>query len=232
MMPSILGLITARGGSKGIPQKNTVELAGKPLISYSIETAINSGMLEKVVVSTDDDEIANISRQYGAYVPFLRPSKFAQDKSPHIDSLVHAITWFNDNEKWQPDYIMLLQPTSPLRLEKDITNAIDLCIKKNADSVISVNKVNEHPYFMKKINRKGVLLDFIKKPNGYLPRQTLSPVYYENGAIYLVRTKIITKKRIFYTNRTYAYIMPLERSLDINTSWDLSLAELILTKQK
>lgn len=231
-MPIVLGIITARSGSKGIPKKNIQSLAGKPLIVWTLEAALNSSSITRVIVSTDDKHIAKISRNCGAEVPFMRPRKLAQDNSPHIDVIIHAIRWLEENENWYSDYIMLLQPTSPLRTEKDIDTSIKLALKWNADSIISVNKAASHPYFVRKITKKGILVDFIERPKGYLPRQSLPEAFQENGAIYLVRRDVILKKKTWYTNRTFPYLMEKERSLDIDTPWDIYLANLIMKNKK
>ena len=226
--PFVVGVITARGGSKSIPKKNIVPVAGKPLIAWTIETALQSPALSRVIVSTNDAEIAKVARQWGAEVPFLRPAELAQDNSPHIPVVVHAVEWLESHENMRPDYVLLLQPTSPLRSTEDIDNAIRLVLEKDADSVVSVCEALSHPYLTKRITANGRLEDFVPRPEGYLRRQALPPVYVVNGAIYLVRRDVLLEKQTFYTERTYAYVMPPERSLDIDTPWDLYLADLIL----
>lgn len=224
---SFLGLITARGGSKGVPRKNVREVGGKPLIAWTIEVAVRSH-LDRVIVSTDNEEISMVSKSWGAEVPFKRPEPLAQDDSSHLSVLVHAIHWLNENEGYIPDYIMLLQPTSPLRSVYDVNHSIGMAIKKNADSVISVKKTKSHPYITKQISQDGKLKDFIEKPEGYLSRQSLPLVYVINGAIYAAKRETLLKKKDWYSDNTYAYVMPPERSLDIDTPWDLYLADLIL----
>jgi len=231
-LKKIVGLITARGGSKSIPRKNVALVGGKPLIAWTIESALHSSRLNRVIVSTDDEEIAEVSKQWGAEIPFLRPAELAQDNSPHIPVLVHAIEWLESHGEDRPDYVLLLQPTSPLRSSKDIDNAIKLLLDKDADSVVSVCKAFSHPYFTKSLTADGCLEDFMPKPEGYLHRQVLPPVYVENGAIYLVRCDVLLEKKIFYTKRSYAYVMPQERSLDIDNPWDLYLSNLILNSRK
>ena len=224
----IIAIINARGGSKSIPRKNIAPLAGKPLIAWTIEAAAQCKSLSRVIVSTDDEEIARISKEYGAEVPFLRPMDLAQDDSPHIPVLIHACHNAERIYNERYDYVMLLQPTSPLRSSDDIDAAINLAITKNADSVISIVKAESHPYLVKLINSEGYLEDFADKPEGYLRRQDLPPVFTVNGAIYLVRTDILIKEQTFYTNRTCAYVMEQERSIDIDSPWELYVAELIL----
>lgn len=228
-MSGIIGLITARGGSKAIPRKNIKPLAGKPLIAWTIQAALASRRVERVIVSTDDDEIAQVAREWGAEVPFMRPPELAEDDSPHHDVVIHAMRWLESQPAAPPpDYVMLLQPTSPLRTAEDIDGAVALAAERDADAVVSVCPAHHHPYFSKQIAPDGRLLDFMERPEGYLPRQKLPPVYSLNGAIYLVRRKILLERDDWYTDRTYAYIMPPERSVDIDSPWDLHLVELIL----
>lgn len=227
-MMKTVGLITARGGSKGIPQKNIRPLAGKPLIAWTIEAALRSRRLERVIVSTDDEEIAKVSREWGADVPFMRPAELAKDDSPHLEVIRHALGWLESESEAELDYLMLLQPTSPLRTCADIDRAIALGEEKDADAVISVCQTHDHPFLSKQVAADGKLLDFVQKPQGYLARQSLPPAYSLNGAIYLVRRSLLLERDDWYTDRTFAYIMPPERSLDIDTPWDLHLVDLIL----
>jgi CMP-N,N'-diacetyllegionaminic acid synthase len=225
--PYILGLITARGGSKGIPGKNITLVNGKPLIAWTIETALKSTSLSRVIVSTDDEEIARISLDCSAEVPFLRPKELAQDDSPHIPVIVHAIEWLESNSNERPDYVFLLEPTSPFRTVEDIENATRLVREKKADSVVGVCKAPSHPYFAKQITQDGRLENYGYRPEGYLYRQILPPVYVINGAVYLVRRDVIVEKNVLITENTYAYLMPAERSLNIDEPWDMYLADLI-----
>jgi len=225
--PFILAVITARGGSKGIPGKNLVPVGGKPLIAWSIEVALRAPSVSRVIVSTDDEEIAQEARKWGAEVPFMRPRELAGDYSPHIPVVIHATKWMESHTGIRSDYIMLLQPTSPLRSSKDIENAIRIIMEKQGDSVISVCETSAHPYLSKKLTGDGKIKDFIPCPEGYLARQRIPPVYMFNGAIYLVRRDVLMERKTFQTEKTYAYVMPPDRSLDIDTPWDLYLADLI-----
>ena len=227
-MSEIVGLITARGGSKGIPRKNVKLLAGKPLITWTIEAALQSRELSRVVVSTDDDEIARVAQQWGAEVPFMRPPELAQDDSPHILVMEHAIRWLEKHDDARPDYMMLLQPTSPLRATEDIEAVIQIAEARNAVAVVGVCKADHHPYLTKRISEDGTLVDFLSNDIVYLRRQALPPAYALNGAIYLNRRESLLTNRTFVPQGTYGYIMPPERSLDIDSLWDFHLAELIL----
>ena len=148
---TIVAVITARGGSKGIPQKNLRTVLGKPLIAYSIEAALQAKTLTRTIVSTDDETIAQVSRQYGAEVPFLRPQHLATDTATSIAVLQHAVTYLAEQEGYLADIVVCLQPTSPLRSAEDIDQAVNLCLRSGADSVVSLCQAKHHPFWMKKI---------------------------------------------------------------------------------
>lgn len=224
----VLGLITARGGSKSVPKKNVKTLAGKPLIAWTIEAALNSRLLDRVMVTTDDSEIISVSKQWGADVPFVRPDNLAGDLSSHVGVVTHALKWLRQNENYSPEYVLLLQPTAPFRTSDDIDQAIMLAQDKKASSVISVTISEHHPYLLKKVNNEGRLEDFMFAIENDLPRQTLETVYALNGAIFLILVESLLKYESWYTEETYAYVMPAERSLDIDTPWDFYMADLIM----
>lgn len=229
-MPEVLGLIPARGGSKRLPRKNIKPLAGKPLIAWTIETARQSPLLSRVIVSTDDAEIARVARAWGAEVPFLRPDPLAQDEASQISVVTHAINWLEEHPRVTPDYIMLLQPTSPLRTVEDIETAIHIAQQRAAVAVVSVCAPDRHPYLCKRILADGTLTDFVPLPRDLtsLRHQDLPPAYGLNGAIYLNRRESLLRDRTFVPPGTVAYVMPPERSLDVDSPWDFYLAELIL----
>lgn len=228
----MLGLITARGGSKGIPRKNVLPLAGKPVIGWTIEAALASDKLTRVAVSTDDDEIAEISRWEGAEVPFLRPARLGRDDTAHMDVVIHALDWLARHERFVPNYLMLLQPTSPLRTASDIDGAVALAVERDADSLISVCETHQHPHLVRKISEDGTLVDFVsgapEAGSSERRRQDLPPAYFENGAIYLTKTKILLDERTFCPRNTIPYVMPAERSLQLDDAWDLRLVELTI----
>lgn len=224
----INGLITARGGSKGLPGKNIALAGGRPLVEWSIKAARES-CIDRCFVSTDSEEIADFCRKAGAEVPFLRPAALAEDDTPHIDVLLHALDWMEDVDLF-PDYLVLLQPTSPLRLAIDIDSAIDIARTNDADSVISVVDAPVHPYWIRSLDEKGHIKDFMKWPSdsGYLRRQILPPAYAMNGAVYVLKAQTLRERKTYFTDRTYGYVMPRERSLDIDTAWDLKVADFLL----
>ncbi len=227
-MTDVLGVISARGGSKALPRKNVACLGGKPLIAHTIEAALGASLMGRVVVSTDDAEIAAVSRRWGAETPFMRPSELAGDESTSFPVLAHAVRWLSENEGYEPAYAMLLQPTSPLRTSKDIDGAITLALEKDADSVVSVYPPKQHPHWMKTLDEDGRLSDYVEWERDYSQRRTLPPVFALNGAIFLVRHALAMTGDSFYTERSYGYVMPPERSLDIDTAFDLEVAELAL----
>lgn len=231
MTNSIIGLIPARGGSKSIPRKNIKLLAGKPLIAWTIEAALQSHRLSRVIVSTDDAEIAQVARECGAETPFLRPSELANDDSSSISVVLHAIHWLEEREGFLPDYVLLLQPTSPFRSVQDICAAIELAEDRKAIAVIGVSEAERHPYLCKRILDDGTLADFVTSDLAYLRRQDLPPAYALNGAVYLNRRESLLRDHSFHPSGALAYVMPIERSLEIDTPWDWRVAELILQDQ-
>lgn len=227
----VLGLVTARGGSKGIPRKNIVEVAGKPLVAWTLEAALASS-LDRVVVSTDDGEIADVARRWGGEVPFRRPAELARDDSPHLPVVRHAVEWLEEHEGYRPDVVALLQPTSPLREPRDIDGAIRLMEEKGADSVVAVAESPVHPYQMYGLTEEGRLEGIGPRPEGYVRRQEVPPVYVVNGAIYLMRRALLETADTFVTESAHGYLMPRSRSLDVDDPWELRLADLLLRERE
>ena len=228
--PTILAVITARGGSKGIPQKNLSTILGKPLIAYTIEAALQARTLTRTIVSTDDKTIAQVSEQYGAEVPFLRPKHLATDTATGIAVLQHAVTYLEEKEGFVTDIVVCLQPTSPLRSAEDIDQAVNLCLKSGADSVVSLCRAKHHPFWMKKVVEGRVYSLMNEDEQLYARRQALPPVYQLNGALYVTRRRILLEEDRVLGDTTLAYIMPEERSIDIDTQTDLRIAEYILQR--
>jgi len=223
----ILAVIPARGGSKGIPNKNIILLGNKPLITYSIEAAKKSKHITHSVVSTDSMEIADIARCAGALVPFIRPSNLAGDTALSLPVIIHATEFMEAQENVIFDIVLMLQPTTPFRTAEDIDTALEKLLTSNAaGSIISVVDVGGyHPLRMKKVVG-NVLVNYIDQ--GYedmRPRQHLPPVFIRNGAIYAVRRDLLIEQKSFSAGETLAYVMPHERSINIDTLSDLYLAE-------
>jgi len=229
-MTRVLGLIPARGGSKGVPRKAVRPLAGKPLIGWTIEAALASEGLERVAVTSEDAEIIEVATAFGADVPFVRPAELAADDSPGMDSVIHALRWLEREEGYAPQWVMLLQPTSPLRTSGDIDAVVRLAIERGGDSVVSVTEAADHPWWTKRLDEQGRLHDFVDRTGGAVRRQELPAAYALNGAIYLALREQLLRQRSWYSERTSAYVMPPERSLDIDTPWDFQLADLVLSR--
>jgi CMP-N-acetylneuraminic acid synthetase len=223
-----VAIIPAREGSKGIPQKNLSTVLGVPLIAYTIKAALKAQTLDKVIVSTDDEHIRAVSQDYGAAVPFIRPHHLATDTSTTLSVLQHAITCLAEQQEYLADIVVCLQPTSPLRSAEDIDAAVKLCLDTSADSVVSLSQAKHHPYWMKKIvdGRVYPLMD--EEEQQYTRRQDLPPVYQLNGALYVTRTNVLLEENRVLGKYTAPYIMPPERSIDIDTPDDLKFAELLI----
>lgn len=226
----ILGLIPARGGSKGIPKKNIKLMAGKPLIAHTIETASKSRYIDHLVTSTDSSEIAVIARQYGCDVPFLRPKELSSDTSRAIDAIIYTINALEKLYQKQYDLIVYLEPTSPNRSFEDIDKAIELFTESDADSLASVVEATQyHPILMKKIENNRIVPFCIDEPEG-MPRQLYNPkAYMRNGAVYIFRRENILK-RVMWGKEIYPYEMPIERSACIDDMNDWYLAEIWMNK--
>jgi N-acylneuraminate cytidylyltransferase len=228
----ILAIIPARGGSRGLPRKNIHPLHGKPLIAWTLEQARESGCIDRILVSTDDEEIAAVARDLGFPVPFLRPPALAVDSSPVSEAILHAMDWFEARGE-HFDLLALLEPTSPLRKPSDIDSAIQHFLEnwEKADALVSVGEIHlEHPSLAKKI-QDGYLLPFI--PGGTISsnRQELGKVYFPYGVLYLSKIDAFRKYRTFYQDRTLAY--PIERwqNYEINDIYDLFCIEAIMEKK-
>lgn len=222
----VVACIAARGGSKGIPQKNIRPLAGKPLIAWTIDAALASRRVNRVLVSTDDPHIAEVAQWLGAEAPFLRPTALARDDSPSIDTLLHLLMWLEDTSGVLPDYTVLLQPTSPFRTAEDIDAAVDLAVSREADAVVSVCPAQDHPYLVKTLDGGGRIASLVQ--SNHPPRQAFPQAYVLNGAVYVNRTKALLQERVIVPEGALAYVMPEERSLDIDTPWQLQLADLLM----
>ena len=227
----VLGIITARGGSKGIHGKNLKKLAGKPLLAYTVDAARRSGALDRVILSTEDEAIAAAGRDLGCDVPFMRPFDLAQDDTPHLPVIQHATRWMEERAAYRPDAVMILQPTSPLRTPQDITAAVALLERSGADSVVSVNEVPAHSHPMRtlRVDNAGHAVLFVGgEPvrNRINRRQDLPQAWLMNGAIYACRTRVLfDAEPSLYGTRVVAYPMPPERSISIDDLEDWAAAE-------
>tara|TARA_Y100000310_G_scaffold273723_1_gene289382 strand:- start:6 stop:722 length:717 start_codon:yes stop_codon:yes gene_type:complete len=224
---NILGIIPARGGSKGLPGKNIKSLNGKPLIAYTIEAANHSEYINKLVLSTDDLEIAQVCSNQGVEIPFMRPAELATDTALAIDTYIYTFNRLKNEFDYQADIIVILQPTSPLRTTEDIDNAIKIFLDKQADSVISVCEL-EHPIERARIiDENGKIGNYNKGEVVVKNRADYRKVFSPNGTVSVVSPKLILEKK-FYSKNTYSYIMPRERSIDIDNQFDFDIAEFLV----
>ena len=230
MSAKFLALVLARGGSKGVPKKNIKFLNNKPLLAYTVEEAKKSGYLGRVVLSTDDHVIAVVGRQYGAEVPFMRPQELAGDQASSIDTIVHALNWLKANEGYEPDFTVLLQPTSPFRTVEHIDGAIEKLLSSGADSLVSLCAADYHPFWMKRIVN-DMVVPFTNEGVNIIRRQDLPEVYSLNGAIYIARTQQLMRDKTFYVGRTVPYVMSKESSLDIDDQLDWLVAEALMKER-
>jgi CMP-N,N'-diacetyllegionaminic acid synthase len=226
-----MAIIPARGGSRAVPGKNIRPVAGRPLLAWTIDAAREARAITRVIVSTDSVEIAEVARRHGAEVPMMRPSGLARDDTPAIDAILHAVDWLHDHEGYCPDYVSVLQPTSPLRTAADIDAAMAVLRARSAAAVVGVCLAPHHPQWMKRVEDDGAISSLFEFDES-LPRQQLPPVYVLNGSLYLVRRDVLKERRSLYAEKTYPYVMPIERSLDIDTAWDLQVADLVLSARR
>jgi CMP-N,N'-diacetyllegionaminic acid synthase len=233
--PTLLGVITARAGSKGIPGKNTKRLAGKPLIVYTIESARASGVFDRLILSTDDEEAARIARELGVEVPFVRPPALCADDTPHLPVMQHAVSWMRDEQRYEPDWVMILMPTSPLRRPEDIVESLALAIRSGADSVVSVDEMPPHFHPMRAVTIDDdgwARLLVGDRPVKRRParRQEMPTAWVFNGAIYLLRAGLLfdPAEPSLYGDRVAAHVMPAPYGSNIDDPEDWANVERLL----
>jgi N-acylneuraminate cytidylyltransferase len=224
---TILAIIPARGGSKGIPHKNIKKLGGKPLIAWTIEEAKKSEYIDRLILSSEDEEIIKIAKEWGCDVPFVRPKELALDGTPGIEPIIHAI----NNLKEKYDYVVLLQPTSPFRGVEDINNCIEHCETKKSIFCVSVVETDKSPFWMYTLTGCSKLKPLFPEESKCSNRQELPKIYIPNGAIFIASIRHLTKTKSFYTKETVAFIMQATNSIDIDSQSDLEFCEFILSKR-
>lgn len=229
----VLAVIPARGGSKSIPHKNIRDLAGHPLIAYSIAAATSARSVTRTIVSTDDGEIAAIARKYGAQTPFLRPAEFAQDHTTDLPVFQHALAWLRENEGYQPDLIVQLRPTSPVRPPDCVDRAVQLLLEHpEADSVRGVVASGQNPYKMWRIDETGRMLPLLTLPHiaepYNSPRQALPPTYWQTGHIDVFRASTVLQKHSLTGDIILPLVLDSHYSIDIDTLRDWQRAEQLM----
>jgi len=233
-----MAVIPARGGSKGVPRKNIIPLCGKPLIAYTIETSAKSRLIDAAIVSTDDPEIAEVARKYGGDVPFLRPSELAQDNSPDIDFLKHALQWVEENRSWHPEILVILQPTLPFRTVEDVDNTLQFMLDQSCDSVRTL-AVPTHvtPYKMwfldnPETGRMSPVLktEYFDKLLTDVPRQKLKPAYWQPGIVIATRSEFVRKGKVFGPDLR-GFVVDIKNAHDIDEPADFEYAEYLMAKK-
>ena len=221
---SVLALVTARGGSKGLPGKNLSPLGGRPLIVWSIEAALGSAFVDRTILSTDSEEIAAVAGAAGCEVPFMRPAELATDDAEHMDVIKHALAALDRTY----DYTVLLQPTSPLRTAADIDGALRLCAARNAPACVSVCPIAKPPEWCYRLDGNDRLLPVSGTFDRITQRQDLVPSFALDGALFIARCDWLIDQRDFVSAETVAYRIPPERAIDIDSAFDLAQAEYLL----
>ncbi len=229
-----IAVIPARGGSKSVPRKNLQGLAGRPLIAYMIGHALAVPAITDLVVSTEDAEIAEVARRFGAQVPFLRPAELAEDNMPSWPSVRHAVLEMERRSGQAYDHVIMLQATAPLCRSQDIAACIDRLAVGDCDSVVTVVRVmTHHPFRMKRIVGEDILINFIDQGfEDMRPRQTLPPVYQRSGAVYASRRAVVLEQDSVVGANARAVIVPPETGLEIDTALDLELMRLIIAQRR
>jgi len=221
---SVLAVITARGGSKGVPRKNIRLVGGKPLIAWTIAAGLGSSYIDRLVLSSDDAEIIRVAESWGCEAPFVRPAELARDDTPGIAPVLHAIETLGSY-----DYVVLLQPTSPLRSAADIDGCLEHCARSGFSACVSVTEPDKSPYWMYTLDAAGRMQPLMEEGGGFTRRQDLPQVYSLNGAVYVADCRWLERNRTFISPETGAYRMPRERSIDIDSETDLAFANFILS---
>lgn len=224
----MIAIIPARGGSKGLPGKNILPLCGKPMIAYTIEAAKQSKYIDHIIVSTDEQKIAEIALEYGAEVPFLRPDYLASDTAQAVDNYIYTVERLSKEWNIKIEEFVVLQPTSPLRIAEDIDGAIEMFIEKQADSVISYTPEAHPVLWHKYLDENNAFVDIFDTT--IANRQELKTSFYPNGAVYVFRFSMI-KERKYYTDKSYGFVMPRIRSVDIDYKDDFEYVEFLMRKR-
>jgi CMP-N,N'-diacetyllegionaminic acid synthase len=234
----VLAVVPARGGSKGIARKNLQLLGGRPLVAHAVAAGLGATpLVSRVLCSTDDPEIADIARSAGAEVPFLRPAALAQDRTEDWPVFVHTLDWLEEHDRWLPDLIVNLRPTSPLRTSQHVIDAIQLLLESGADSVKAVCMARQHPHKMWLRTANGVIEPFLRTPfrlsrGPDVPRAELEDVYWQNGVVDVTRREVVRDQGVMIGRRVAGLVTAAEESIDIDTPLDLALAEILFARRQ
>lgn len=234
MKKKYLGIIPARGGSKGIPMKNIKNMNKKPLIAHTIEVAnkaVELGIMNRCIVSTDSSKIADVSREFGADIPFMRPSYLGEDSTKSVDVILHALSLLEERGEYY-DAVVTLQPTSPMRNLEDLVNGIEMFDKESSDSLITVYedvKANGFGYYRMCENHRGKPEH--KEHNMGIRRQEMRPMYVRNGALYVTTTALLKRQKVLIGDNPLLFVMPKERSIDVDSPIDFEYIEFLMQKQ-
>lgn len=233
----VLGVIPARGGSKRVPRKNVREVGGKPLVGHAVEQAAAAALIDEAVVSTDDEEIREAAVAHGGNVPFVRPDELATDTAPGHAVVAHALDWYAARGE-RFDVVAMIQVTSPLRRPADIDGAISRLLDRDADSVVSVTRYGDPPFWAVETDGEGYLREYFDEgvlftdPDEAVPRsQDLPQLCYPNGAVMAASVEAFRRHEGFYTDRTVGYEMPPERSVDVDEPFELTVARALFPTQ-
>ncbi|MBI4494069.1 MAG: acylneuraminate cytidylyltransferase family protein [Chloroflexi bacterium] len=232
---AVLAIVPARGGSKGLPRKNIRMLAGQPVIAYAIQAGQQARLVDRVIVSTDDPEIADVAARFGAEVPFLRPAELAADDTPDLPVFQHAVRWLEEHEGYRPELIVNLRPTSPLRRPEHVDGAIQLLLESGADSAKTVCLARQHPHKMWRLCGTELLpfLDthFRLERGPDVPRAELEPVYWQNGLVDVMRRELLMERNMTIGGLVAGYVTEPEVSIDLDGPLDFLLAEALLAQR-
>ena len=231
---TVIAIIPARGNSKGLPGKNIKLLCGKPLIAWSIEAGLGSKYIDEVMVTTDSEDIANIARQFGASVPFIRPAKLANDTATSMDVIKHALNFYNNKLEKKFDYTVLLEPTSPLRVKDDIDNAIEQLLENSqARAIVGICKTeSQNPAFLVKKNTNNFLVGYENMDMRILRRQDVDEVYFFEGSVYVSDTVTLLTKNTFYHENTLGYEFSKWQALEIDDLDDFIMVEALMMNKR
>ncbi len=223
---NVLFVITARGGSKGVPRKNIRKIGELPLIAYKIIAAKKCRYENRIIVSTDDNEIAEISRKYGAEVPFIRPKELADDTASSMDVVMHTINWICENDTENYDYVCLLEPSSPFASHQDLNDALELIEKSGADTLLAMKEAEVSTRFIHSLDENGGLSEFYYavKDQASVRRQDQKKEYTMNGCMYIAKWDYFMANKLFHSENSVPYVMPEEKSIEIDTMFDYEIA--------